>query len=187
MKKFFLSFVFLCLAGWAGAQVSVTARVDKTNLTLDDELTLTVEVNGASGNMVMPQLPSMPAFNVYSREVQRLLYALSVAVNTDGNGIGLIRFAVVGELDGADGGVAHKARQHNIAEDGSRFPVNGGALHFARIDVKRRQAGQLGHDHIARRAVYFYRQRQFIVQRQVGFVHPRRDGHLRLGPYGQGK
>lgn len=71
MKKFFLSFVFLCLAGWAGAQVSVTARVDKTNLTLDDELTLTVEVNGASGNMVMPQLPSLPAFNVYSREVQR--------------------------------------------------------------------------------------------------------------------
>lgn len=71
MKKFLLSFVLLTLAVWAGAQVSVTARVDKTNLTLDDELTLTVEVNGASGNMVMPQLPSLPAFNVYSREVQR--------------------------------------------------------------------------------------------------------------------
>ena len=71
MKKFLLTFVLLTLAVWAGAQVSVTARVDKTNLTLDDELTLTVEVNGASGNMVMPQLPSLPAFNVYSREVQR--------------------------------------------------------------------------------------------------------------------
>ncbi len=69
MKKILLSFLFLSLAVWSAAQVSVTARVDKTNLTLDDELTLTVEVNGASGNMVMPQLPSLPAFNVYSREV----------------------------------------------------------------------------------------------------------------------
>ena len=57
------------LAAWA--QVSVTARVDKTALTLDDEVTLSVEVNGTSSTMVMPQLPSLPAFNVYSREVEQ--------------------------------------------------------------------------------------------------------------------
>ena len=71
MKRIFLSLLFISWAAWAGAQVSVTASVDKTALTLDDELTLSVEVNGASGNMIMPQLPSLPAFNVYSREVQR--------------------------------------------------------------------------------------------------------------------
>ena len=55
----------------AQAQVSMTARVDKTNLALDDELTLTVEITGASSN-VQPQLPSLPAFNVYSREVSAM-------------------------------------------------------------------------------------------------------------------
>lgn len=71
MKKAILSVVLLSMAVWAAAQVSVTARVNKTSLTLDDELTLSVEVNGASGNMLMPELPSLPAFNVYSREVQQ--------------------------------------------------------------------------------------------------------------------
>ncbi len=49
----------------------MTAQVDKTNLALDDELTLSVQVTGVSGNIVMPQLPSLPAFNVYSREVEQ--------------------------------------------------------------------------------------------------------------------
>lgn len=71
MKKVLLSIVFFCMGLAAWAQVSVTARVDKTALTLDDELTLSVEVNGTSGTMVMPQLPSLPAFNVYSREVEQ--------------------------------------------------------------------------------------------------------------------
>ena len=51
------------------SQVTLTAATDKTDLSLDDELTLTVQVSGVSGNIVMPQLPSLPAFNVYSREV----------------------------------------------------------------------------------------------------------------------
>lgn len=53
------------------AQVSMTASIDKTAITLDDELTLTVRINGVSGNLIMPQLPSLPAFNVYSREVEQ--------------------------------------------------------------------------------------------------------------------
>ncbi len=71
MKKMFLILSLLCASVWAAAQVAITAFVDKNALTLDDELTLSVRVTGASGNMVMPQLPSLPAFNVYSREVEQ--------------------------------------------------------------------------------------------------------------------
>ncbi len=69
MKKICL--LLLCLLGAATlpAQVRLTAQTDKTDLTVDDTLTLTVQVAGVSGNMVMPQLPSLPAFNVYSREM----------------------------------------------------------------------------------------------------------------------
>ena len=69
MKKALLSVLFLCFTLYVAAQVSVTARVDKTTLTLDDEITLTVEIKGTSGNILMPELPSLPAFNVYSSEV----------------------------------------------------------------------------------------------------------------------
>ena len=58
-------------AGFAWAQISVSAQVDKTSLTLDDELTLTVTVQGAVSPLTMPQLPSLPAFNVYSREIDQ--------------------------------------------------------------------------------------------------------------------
>lgn len=68
MRK--LVFIFILLVGhltYAWGQFSMVARVDKTNLTMDDELTLTVEIRGAQGNVAMPQLPSLPSFNVYSR------------------------------------------------------------------------------------------------------------------------
>ncbi|MBQ3667020.1 MAG: protein BatD [Elusimicrobiaceae bacterium] len=65
----FLSCIVLSTSLWA--QVRLTATTDKTDLALDDELTLTVQVSGANGNIVMPQLPSLPAFNVYSREVSQ--------------------------------------------------------------------------------------------------------------------
>lgn len=72
MKKAFLIFSLLTASvTWAAAQVSLTSSVDKNTLTLDDELTLSVKITGASGNLVMPQLPSLPAFNVYSQEVQQ--------------------------------------------------------------------------------------------------------------------
>ena len=72
MRKTVLLFLlFLNLAIGAAAQVMLSATVDKTALTLDDELTLTVRVSGVSGNLIMPQLPSLPAFNVYSREVEQ--------------------------------------------------------------------------------------------------------------------
>ena len=71
MKKLLLALYFCFCFVSAMAQVSLTASVNKTALALDDEITLTVEIRGASGNMIMPQLPSLPAFNVYSREVEQ--------------------------------------------------------------------------------------------------------------------
>lgn len=68
MKRIFTLFACLVMGMSLWAQVKLTATTDKTDLSLDDELTLTVQVTGVSGNIVMPQLPSLPAFNVYSRE-----------------------------------------------------------------------------------------------------------------------
>ncbi len=70
-KKLFLFLLCMGLAVAVRAQVNLSAQVDKTNLALDDELTLTVHVKGVTGTVVMPQLPSLPAFNVYSREMEQ--------------------------------------------------------------------------------------------------------------------
>lgn len=72
MGKKIIWLCLFCLAyASAFAQVQIEAATDKNTLTLDDELTLTVQVTGVRGNVVMPQLPSLPAFNVYSREVEQ--------------------------------------------------------------------------------------------------------------------
>ncbi len=78
MRK--LLFLLLCLtlplAGQAALDpngITMTASVNKTALTLDDELTLTVTVDGAAGDFV-PQLPSMPAFNVYARSASKQIH-----------------------------------------------------------------------------------------------------------------
>lgn len=67
MKKWLLCGLLFFSVLSAYAQVSLTASVDKQNLALDDELTLVVQIEGVRGNIVPPQLPSLPAFNVYSR------------------------------------------------------------------------------------------------------------------------
>lgn len=70
MRKFLFSFLGLCLtvAVFAAPQptgISISASVNKTALTMDDELVLTVTLDGAIGNF-SPQLPSLPSFNIYS-------------------------------------------------------------------------------------------------------------------------
>lgn len=50
--------------------IDMTASVNKTSLTMDDELVLTVTVDGAAGDF-MPQLPSLPSFNVYARSASK--------------------------------------------------------------------------------------------------------------------
>lgn len=76
MKKFLhgllISFLLFVPILSSAQGVSVSAWVDKENLSVDDELTLVVEVKGnLSGTVLMPELPSLPAFNVYSREVEQ--------------------------------------------------------------------------------------------------------------------
>lgn len=75
MHKLLLSLI--CLVATAGVYaapdafgVSVSASVNKTALALDDELVLTVTVDGAAADFT-PQLPSMPAFNVYARSTAK--------------------------------------------------------------------------------------------------------------------
>ena len=78
MRKylFLLIFLILPLAPLAALDpngITMTASVNKTALTLDDELTLTVTVDGAAGDFA-PQLPSLPAFNVYARSASKQIH-----------------------------------------------------------------------------------------------------------------
>lgn len=70
-KWILLCFFALCASLAAAQPVSIRASVDKTSMTMDDEAVLTVEIRGASGNMLMPKLPSMPAFNIYANIVEQ--------------------------------------------------------------------------------------------------------------------
>lgn len=84
MRK--LLFFLWCFTATALGAVTLTATVDKTNLSLDDELTLTVEIRGADMNST-PQLPSLPAFNVYSRDVS--------AININGQQTNTYRYVML--------------------------------------------------------------------------------------------
>lgn len=67
-RRFLLLFCLLCCTpAWAAFDpvgISLVAHVNKTSLTMDDELKLTVTVDGAAGD-ITPTLPSLPAFNVF--------------------------------------------------------------------------------------------------------------------------
>lgn len=65
----FLFTLFLAASAWAAFDpvgISMSASVNKTSLTMEDEITLTVTVEDAVGDFA-PSLPSLPAFNVYGR------------------------------------------------------------------------------------------------------------------------
>lgn len=105
-QKIRLFFILLFVTCSVHAQVNLSAHVDKTTLALDDELTFTVKVTGVSGNVVMPRLPSLPAFNVYSREVEQntingettLLFRYVMLPRFVGNAtIGAVTFTYKGE------------------------------------------------------------------------------------------
>lgn len=71
IKNLLIVLFLLCAAtGWT-QNLSMTANVNSTSLRLDDQLTLTVEIRGATGNILTPQLPSLPSFNVYAQEVEQ--------------------------------------------------------------------------------------------------------------------
>lgn len=75
MRKWLLFLYCLSLplaarAAFDPTGIHMTASVNKTVLTTEEELTLTVTVDGAAGDFA-PQLPSLPSFNVYGRAVAK--------------------------------------------------------------------------------------------------------------------
>ena len=70
MKKAWLGFVWMLCTPLVWAQLQITAQVNKTDISLDDEVVLTLRIQGGSMN-IQPQLPSLPAFNVYSKAASR--------------------------------------------------------------------------------------------------------------------
>lgn len=70
---FVLCVLMYPLTGQAASGISVFASVNKTAITMEEEIILTVTIDGAAGN-VTPQLPSMPAFNVYSRSSSKQIH-----------------------------------------------------------------------------------------------------------------
>lgn len=67
LKKLLFSLYLILWAGLSWAQIAVSSSVDKTSLTLDDEITLTVTVQGAVSPLTMPQLPSFACVLMFIR------------------------------------------------------------------------------------------------------------------------
>jgi len=66
-KKFILAAALaVCSAAQAFAQISVKTYTDKDSVSVNDNLTLSVEIQGAANSLPRPHMPSMPNFNVYS-------------------------------------------------------------------------------------------------------------------------
>lgn len=129
MKRLLVILISLLAAGSVWAQVRLSASTDKTDLTLDDVLTLTVQVTGVSGTMVMPQLPSLPAFNIYSRE----------AAQTSVNGRSTLEFkyamrprtvgqATIGPVTFHYGGKTYQTAPINVRIYRGQAPASAAAL-----------------------------------------------------------
>ena len=67
--KFVILAIGICALahpGTAAAGVTFEARVDRTQTTLDEPVTYTLEISGEAGSLPSPTLPAMDGFNVYS-------------------------------------------------------------------------------------------------------------------------
>lgn len=62
----FSSILFIICALSLNAQVEVRAEVNTTTVTLNEEINLTVYVTAPSTKIEVPQMPSLPNFNIYS-------------------------------------------------------------------------------------------------------------------------
>ncbi len=61
-----IGILFFTCALDSHAQVEVRAEVNTTTVTLNEEINLTVYVTAPSTNIEVPQMPSLPNFNIYS-------------------------------------------------------------------------------------------------------------------------
>ena len=67
MRRIFFALSLLLTAAVAGAQqLTVTAEVDKTQVTLDEQVVLAVTVTGPQTSLPDPQMPSLQNFSMYS-------------------------------------------------------------------------------------------------------------------------
>jgi len=59
--------IFLVAAGYgvSAADVTVSATVDQTRVQVDEEITLTVQIVGARGNLQAPRLPAFEGFDSF--------------------------------------------------------------------------------------------------------------------------
>jgi hypothetical protein len=62
----FLSFSLFLIAPSFSQDISFSASVDKTEVRLDDQITLTISVSGNVKSIPQPRLPSLEGFTVYS-------------------------------------------------------------------------------------------------------------------------
>jgi hypothetical protein len=64
-------FTAICFIGFGAAvalagEINISASVEQTAISLDDQLVLRVEVSGDTANLPAPQIPDIPNFTVYS-------------------------------------------------------------------------------------------------------------------------
>ena len=67
MKSFIVLLLFLSITaiGYAN-DISISADVDKQEVGLDDQVTLTITVSGNASNIPQPDMPELKGFTAYS-------------------------------------------------------------------------------------------------------------------------
>ena len=67
MKKFLFIILYLSVVSICYAQdISISANVDKQEIALDDQITLSIVVSGNVSNIPQPTIPSLDGFTAYS-------------------------------------------------------------------------------------------------------------------------
>lgn len=66
VRLIFSIIIFLLSTSAVAQELSLSASVDRSKITLNDQLRLSISVSGGAGSLPSPQLPSMPEFNIYS-------------------------------------------------------------------------------------------------------------------------
>lgn len=75
-------FVGIPLAGAQGGDISFTATVDRTTISTDDQLTLTLTLQGPVQNVPEPRLSSMDGFEVYSSSRSQNISIINNQIST---------------------------------------------------------------------------------------------------------
>ncbi|MBU1147793.1 MAG: BatD family protein, partial [Candidatus Omnitrophica bacterium] len=68
MKKTLVILLLFLFTAWIcyAQDISISANVDKQEITLDDQITLNIVVSGSVSNIPQPTIPSLDGFTAYS-------------------------------------------------------------------------------------------------------------------------